>query len=65
MFGGRLESLPNGLERRLAPHFGGFFSSNKSAPANRKKEFYISRLPKNEESREIYLYEAAKIFELF
>jgi hypothetical protein len=28
-------------------HFGGF-PSNKSGPANRKKGFYTSRLPKNE-----------------
>ncbi len=40
------------------------FSSNKSAPANRKKGFYASRLPKNEEIRRM-LYEAPKNFELF
>jgi hypothetical protein len=66
MFADRFEVCQTGgLGRRLAQHFCGFFSSSKSAPANRKKAFYTSRLPKNEESRGIYVYEAAKNFELF
>jgi hypothetical protein len=32
------------------------FSSNKSAPANRKKGFYTSRLPKNEEIGGIFVF---------
>jgi hypothetical protein len=55
--------LPTGLGRWLAQNFGGFlFSSKKSAPANRKKGFYTSRLPKNDEIRGIFV-EAAKNFE--
>ncbi len=42
-----VRSLPNELGRQL----GGFFSSNKSAPANGKKGFQKSSLPKNDESR--------------
>ncbi len=41
--------LPNGHEIRVVQRFGWFFSSNKSVPANRKKGFFGSRLPKNEE----------------
>ncbi len=67
MFGDRFEICQTGSEDdlRIAQHFGGFFSSSKSSPSNRKKAFYTSRLPKNEESRGIYVYEAAKNFELF
>ncbi len=42
-------------EEGLAQHFGGFFSSNKSAPANRKRGFYTSRPPKNEEIGGIFV----------
>jgi hypothetical protein len=41
------------------------FSSNESAPANRKKGFYTSLLPKNEEIGKAFLYLAAQNFELF
>jgi hypothetical protein len=41
------------------------FSSNKSAPSNRKKRFCTSRLPKNEEIIDGFLYGAANNFEPF
>jgi hypothetical protein len=37
---GGLVSLKTCSEEGLAQQFGGFFSSNKSAPANRKRGFY-------------------------
>jgi hypothetical protein len=34
-----------GFGIRLAKNFGGFFLSNKSSPANRKKDFHTSHPP--------------------
>jgi hypothetical protein len=41
------------------------FSSNKSVPANRKKGFYISRLPKNGEIGGIFVFRGSENFKLF
>ncbi len=41
------------------------FSSNKSAPAYRKKGFYINRDPNKQEVGYIFMYEAAQNFEVF
>jgi hypothetical protein len=35
------------------------FSSNKSVPANRKKGFYASRLPKNEEIGGFFVFKGS------
>jgi hypothetical protein len=44
MLGGRFGVCPEKrLGRWLVHHTGGFFSSNKSAPATRKKDFHINR----------------------
>jgi hypothetical protein len=65
MFGGRYGvSLPgseDGSHRTLAD----FFSSKKSAPANRKKGFYTSRLPKNDEIRGIFVESSKELRTLF
>jgi hypothetical protein len=37
------------------------FSSNKSALANRKKGFYTSRLPKNEEIVSIFVFSGSEL----
>ncbi len=58
------EFKPPANKTKIVQHFGGFFSSNKSVPANRKKGFYTSRLPKNEETEGI-LYLAAQNYKLF
>jgi hypothetical protein len=57
--------LLSGLGRRLEQHFGGFFHQIRSASANRKKGFYTSRLPKDEDILKEFLYKAVKNFKLF
>jgi hypothetical protein len=37
------------IQTKIVQHFDGFFSSNKSAPANRKKGFYTKRDPNKQE----------------
>jgi hypothetical protein len=37
------------------------FSSNKSVPANRKKGFYTSRLPKNEKIEGIFAFSSSEV----
>jgi hypothetical protein len=49
MFGGRFGVFNTGVVTGCAALWR-IFSSNKSAPANMKKEFYTSRLPKNEKN---------------
>ncbi len=53
----------NGL--RNEHYFGRFFSSNKSEPTKRKKGFYTSRLPKNEEIRWIFVWSSKELWTLF
>jgi hypothetical protein len=43
---------------KIEQHFGRFFSSNKSAPANRNKRFYANRDP-NKQGVDFFLHEAA------
>jgi hypothetical protein len=52
---GIIHFCANGLGRRLAQHFDGFFSSKKGHQPNRKKGFYTGRLPKSEEIRVIFV----------
>jgi hypothetical protein len=40
---------------KIVQHFGGIFSSNKSAPANKKKGVYTKRVPKKPEVRGIFV----------
>jgi hypothetical protein len=47
--------LKKGFGRRFPQHLGGFFSPNVTAPVYRKKGFYTSCLPKNEEIGEIFV----------
>ncbi len=56
--------LPYWLRRRLGQHFGGFFLSNKRAPANRKRGFYTCRLTKNEEIRGIFVWNRKELWTL-
>jgi hypothetical protein len=63
LLGGRFEVSRTGLVDFLRL-FGGIFSSNKRAPAKRKKRFYTSRLQKNEGIRANFCIKAAKNFEL-
>jgi hypothetical protein len=37
------------IQIKIVQHFGRFFLSNKSAPANRKKGFYTNRDPNKQE----------------
>jgi hypothetical protein len=37
------------IQTKIEVHFGGFFSSNNSAPANRKTGFYATRDPNKQE----------------
>jgi hypothetical protein len=58
MFGGRFavsHKGPKGSEDGSRSTLADFFLSNKSSPANRKKEFYASSLLKNEEIKEIFV----------
>jgi hypothetical protein len=57
------ETLTSRNANQIVQHFGGFFSSNKSAPANRKKGFYTNRVPKKQEVGGFHL--AAQNFKLF
>jgi hypothetical protein len=60
-FGGRLGVSQTGADNRLRSNLTDFFISNISALENRKKGFYASRLPNNEEiTVDGFLYEAAK-----
>ncbi len=43
-----------GARKTACAAFCGYFLSNKSAPAKRKKGFYARRLPKNEEIKGIF-----------
>jgi hypothetical protein len=52
------------IKTEVVQHFGRFFSSNENAPANRKKGFYRSRLPKNEEIGGILVFSGSEL-ELF
>jgi hypothetical protein len=45
--------------------FGLIFSSNESVPAHRKKGFYTSRLPKNEEIGGISVFNGLESFQKF
>jgi hypothetical protein len=52
---GIIHCCANGLGRRLAQHFDGFFHQIKGHQPNRKKGFYKGRLPKNEDIRGIFV----------
>jgi hypothetical protein len=65
-FGLRLiskEFHPSAIQTKIELLFGGIFSSNESAPANRKTGFYADRDPNKQESG-VILHEAAQNFEL-
>jgi hypothetical protein len=62
-YGGELLNNSNNPNQNSAVLWR-IFSSNKSAPANRKEGFYTSRQPKNEEIGGI-LYLATQNFEFF
>jgi hypothetical protein len=49
------------IQTKIVQHFGGFFSSNKSAPANRKIQTAI----RTSRRLDSFLNEAAKKFEVF
>jgi hypothetical protein len=49
----------------MVQHFGGFCSSNKSAPAKRKKGFCTSHLPKNEDISGTIVFSASELWTLF
>jgi hypothetical protein len=51
-FGLQLESEElqhSAIQTKIEQHFGGFFLSNKSVPANRKKRFYANLDPNKQE----------------
>jgi hypothetical protein len=50
--------LPNELERRLEQPFGGIVHEIK---AKRKNGFYTSRLPKNEEIKNIFVLSSKEL----
>jgi hypothetical protein len=59
----RIPTSPNPSQNSAA--LWQIFSSNKSAPANRKKEFYTNRDSNKQEGLDSFLYEAAQNFEVF
>ena len=59
LFGGRID-MPNALKTVCGKLFR-IFSPNKCAPANKKKGFYTSRLPKNHEIEEIFVLSSKEL----
>jgi hypothetical protein len=56
-FGLRLASKKfhhSAIQTKIELHFGGFFSSNESAPASRKTGFYADRDPNKQEAGFIF-----------
>jgi hypothetical protein len=49
------------IQTKIVQHLGGFFLSNKSAPAHRKKGFHTKRVLKSRRL-EAFLYEVALNF---
>jgi hypothetical protein len=53
------------IRPKIEQHLGGFFSSNKSALANRKTGFYANRDPNKQEVRFIFAWSGAELWSLF
>jgi hypothetical protein len=53
------------IQTKIEQHFGGFFLSNKSVPANIKTGFYANRDPNKQEIGFIYAWSGSELWSLF
>jgi hypothetical protein len=60
LFGGRFGVSQTGAEYGLRSTWADF-SSNKSVPANMKKGFYTSQVPKNEDIGVIFVFSSSEL----